>query len=215
MAVSDVPTVVGAARNAIAQRLMDSLLHDVRNPLNALSINLDVLTEKIRRELGEIPAAQEKNLKVMREQIFRVDAIMKQFAEYLAPRPDPTPAAIDASEVIKTTLSVLGHECRRQMIKVRQMIEPDLKVHGAGSSVRFVVLQSLFRGVSRAGQEGELDVVFQREGDRALLRIKDSGKEPAEPFGDTARVAIEALTAELSGEVRINGPEVQIHLPLV
>ena len=82
--VSDVQTVVGAARNAVAQRLMDSLLHDVRNPLNALSINLDVLTEKIRRELGEIPAAQEKNLKVMREQIFRVDAVLRQFADFMA-----------------------------------------------------------------------------------------------------------------------------------
>src|SRR5687767_9977504 len=49
---------IGAARQAANQRLMDSLLHDVRNPLNALSINLDVLTEKIRREHGEIPAAQ-------------------------------------------------------------------------------------------------------------------------------------------------------------
>ena len=32
--------------------LMDSLLHDVRNPLNALAINLEVLAEKLKGETG-------------------------------------------------------------------------------------------------------------------------------------------------------------------
>ena len=49
-AVTSVPAVqegpdpvVGAARYVAVPTLMDSLLHDVRNPLNALSINLEVL----------------------------------------------------------------------------------------------------------------------------------------------------------------------------
>ncbi len=39
--------VVDAARYGAVPTLMDSLLHDVRNPLNALSIHLDVLTAKL------------------------------------------------------------------------------------------------------------------------------------------------------------------------
>ena len=204
---------VGAARNAITHRLIDSLLHDVRNPLNALSINLDVLTEKLRREQGEIPPTQEKNLKVMREQIFRVDGILKQFADFMAPRPDPVRGAVDLSEAVKQALQILGHECRRAMVKVRQMIEPDLKTAGASGAVRFLTLQLLFRALMRAGTEGEVDVTLQREASTAVLRIRDGSTEPREPFPHAA-AALTALAAELGGEVRFNGCEAQLLLPL-
>ncbi|MBX5480351.1 MAG: HAMP domain-containing histidine kinase [Myxococcaceae bacterium] len=207
-------TAVGAARHLVSQRLMDSLLHDVRNPLNALSINLDVLTEKVRRELGEIPASQEKNFKVMREQIFRVDAILKQFAEFLAARPDAPGVPADLSDLVRQVLVVLGHECRRQMIKVRQMVEPDLKVGAPASTLKFLVLQAIFRGVVRAGPEGELDVILQRDGARATLWVKDGAPEGVEPF-ENARAALTALSAEIGAELRIGGAEVQMVFPIL
>lgn len=213
VARGDEEIAVAAARQAVSQRLIDSLLHDVRNPLNALSINLDVLTEKIRREQGEIPATQEKNLKVMREQIFRVDGILKQFAEFMFPRPDAAPATLDLSDVVRQVLGVLGHECRRAMIKVRQMVEPDLRVRALPPTVRFIVVQVLLRAIVRAGQEGEVDITLQRDGDRALLRIKDSAPEMHEPFVH-ASVALTTMCAECSAELRLNVSEVQLQMPL-
>lgn len=210
-AESDV--TVAAARQAVTQRLMDSLLHDVRNPLNALSINLDVLTEKLRREQGEIPATQEKNLKVMREQVFRVDGILKQFSEFMVYRPDPI-GPVDLSETVKQALIILGHECRRAMVKVRQMIEPDLRVSGSAGALRFLVVQSLFRAILRAGNEGEVDITFQRQDGHVLLRIRDSAGEGAEPFAQ-AEPALERMCADASATLRINGNELQILFPLV
>lgn len=204
---------VSAARQAITHRLVDSLLHDVRNPLNALSINLDVLTEKLRREHGAISPGQEKNLKVMREQIFRVDGILKQFAEFMAPRPDATRAPVDLSEAVRQAMQLLAHECRRSMLRVRQMIEPDLKTLGSSATVRFLALQLLFRGVARAGVEGELDVTLQREGAGAVLRVRDGSADAREPFPQ-ARSALGTVAAETGGEVRINGSEAQLFLPL-
>lgn len=204
---------VGAARNALVQRLVDSLLHDVRNPLNALSINLDVLTEKIRRDLGEVPASQEKNLKVMREQIFRVDGILRQFAEFLAPRRDPSRSVFDVSEIVKQALSVLGHECRRAMVKVRQMIEPDLKTSGDAAALRFLAVQVLLRGVIRAGAEGELDVTLQREERGIALRVRDGGGDPREPFAHAA-LALQQVASRLGGSAEMEGSEARIFLPL-
>lgn len=209
---TDQDVSVGAARSAMSRRLVDSLLHDVRNPLNALSINLDVLTEKLRREQGEIPPTQEKNLKVMREQIFRVDAILKHFSEYLAPRADGA-THVDVSAVVQDVIGVLGHECRRSMIKVRQMVEPDLHSPSAPGTVRLIALQGMFRAVVRAGAEGEVDVTLQREGDCAVLRIKDSAATDAEPFRH-APDALRALAAECGAEVRLSQNEFSILLPL-
>lgn len=203
---------VGAARDALTHRLMDSLLHDARNPLNALSINLDVLTEKLRREQGEIPASQEKNLKVMREQIFRVDGILKQFSEFIVPRADAA-SSCDFSDTVKQVLVVLGHECRRAMIKVRQMVEPDLRVEGSTPSLRFIALQAVFRAIARAGNEGEIDVTLQRDGSRALLRVKDGCADAREPFTHAVS-ALESSCAEVGAELRVSGNEVQVLLSL-
>src|SRR5713101_3800607 len=38
---------VQAALNGLALKLVDSLFHDARNPLNAIAIHLEVLTEKM------------------------------------------------------------------------------------------------------------------------------------------------------------------------
>ncbi len=208
---------IDAARGALNQRLMDSLLHDVRNPLNAFSINLDVLTEKIRREHGEIPAAQEKNLRVMREQIFRMDGILKHFAEFMgAPRQVGlhSSGAVDLSAALADVVTLLGHESRRAMIKVRQMVEPGLKVSAGLDDLRFLAMQAVYRALSRAGTEGEVDVTLQRDGERALLRVKDGHPDAFfEPFPH-APDALRAVAERAGAEVRIAGAETVITLPL-
>jgi signal transduction histidine kinase len=106
---------------------MDSLLHDVRNPLNALSINLEVLSEKLKGEAGEVPASQAKNLKAMRDQIQRVDGILRQFTEFIVLRGGAAGEA-GLSEVAKRSLEVLAHESRRRRLKVQTAIEPNVSV---------------------------------------------------------------------------------------
>jgi signal transduction histidine kinase len=205
---------VDAARGILNQRLMDSLVHDVRNPLNALSINLDVLVEKLRREQGEIPDTQQKNLRVMREQIFRVDGLLKHFGEHMGlPRGTEGPTC-DLSEALGQVVELLGHETRRAMIKVRQMVEPGLTVRGKRDDVRFLAMQALFRGIGRAGEEGELDLSLQRDGQRAALRIRDGNPDPAfEPFVHAVG-ALHSVAHTVSGEVRVAGNEALIILPL-
>lgn len=204
---------IDAAQMAAMNRLMDSLLHDVRNPLNALSINLDVLVEKLRRDQGEIPPGQEKNLKVMREQIHRVDGVLRQFAEFMAPR-DEGQGEVDLSAVVSQALVVLGHEGRRSMVKVRQLVEPQLLLATASlPQVRTLVLQGIFRAILRAGTQGEVDVTLQAQDGLALLRVKDSSTGAEEPL-DHVATAVGAIAFGLGGTAVVSGPELSVTLPL-
>src|SRR5216683_7477105 len=82
---SDDDRVVGAARYELTSRLMESFLHEARNPLNVLSINVDVLTQRLKTPTAS--QSHDKYLRAMREQIQRVDTIMRDFAEFLSPEP--------------------------------------------------------------------------------------------------------------------------------
>ena len=206
--------LVDAAQNVTTMRLVDSMLHDVRNPLNALSINLDVLTERVRRELGELPPAQEKNFRVMREQIHRIDAILREYLEFISPRSDTSQGQVDLSDATLRALKVLGHECRRSMVRVRQLVEPGLRVASTDvGAVRVAAMQILFRAILRAGQEGEVDVTLQRDGASAVLRVRDSLADPSEPFAYGAS-ALDLLCARLGAEVRRTGSEFVMSMPL-
>ena len=110
--------MIRSVRWSAAARLMDSLVHDVRNPLNALAINVEILQEKLARAAGgEVPASQAKNLQAMREQVARVNADAGRLRRFLAPSPT-TPAALSLSTTVRDAVAVLGHAGRRARVKV-------------------------------------------------------------------------------------------------
>ncbi len=172
--------VVGAARYAAVPALMESLLHDVRNPLNALSINLEVLTEKLKAETGAVVPSQEKNLRAMREQIQRVDALLRQFTDFLVIRGGAGEASL--SELAKRSIEVLGHESRRHRLKVQTAIEPDVRVRiPETGELGFFLVQALMRAFGRSPLGAEVLVTVRTEEGKAVLEVKDTASSSEEP----------------------------------
>jgi signal transduction histidine kinase len=59
-------------------KVAGSVAHEIRNPLNALFLNADLLEEELR-EAGELPSAIDDLLRVMREEIERLNEIIKNY----------------------------------------------------------------------------------------------------------------------------------------
>jgi K+-sensing histidine kinase KdpD len=190
-AVSNVPAVqegmdpvVGAARYGAVPTLMDSLLHDVRNPLNALSINLEVLSEKLKAETGQVPPSQEKNIKAMRDQIQRVDGILRQFSDFIVLR-GGSPGVAALSEVAKRSMEVLAHESRRRRLKLNIAIEPDLQVRMQDTSeLSFFLVQTLLRAFGCSETGAEVGISARVEGAHVVLEVTDAATGAAEQAPD-------------------------------
>jgi phosphoglycerate-specific signal transduction histidine kinase len=208
-AVTSVPAVqeasdpvVGAARYSAVPTLMDSLLHDVRNPLNALSINLEVLSEKLKGETGEVPPSQAKNIKAMRDQIQRVDGILRQFSEFIVLR-GGSAGEVVLSDVAKRSLEVLAHESRRRRIKLQTTIEPDLRVRLQDTSeLSFFLVQALLRAFSRTEAGMEVAVTVRAEGSQAVLEVTDSAGSAPESAPDVV-AALGLRCAQLGVDFQI------------
>ncbi|GHG76620.1 HAMP domain-containing histidine kinase [Comamonas sp. JC664] len=181
--------VVGAARYVAVPTLMDSLLHDVRNPLNALAIHLEVLAEKLKAETGQVPPSQEKNLKAMRDQIQRVDGILKLFSDFVVFRGGSAGAA-DLSEATTRALGVLGHEGRKRRVQVQSAVEAGVQVQLEDTSeLGFFLVQALLRAFRRAENGGTVRVTVRGEATSAVLEVEDSAGPGAEPLPES----VEAL----------------------
>jgi signal transduction histidine kinase len=193
-----------AASQAVTPLLVESLLHDTRNPLNALAINLEVLNEKLKDELGAVDPALEKNLRAMREQVFKVDLILRTFSEFLVVGSPAMLSELSLSDVLERALEVLGHEVRKQRVKMKVDVEKGVAVRmDDPAALRFLAYHAVLRALARSEAGGEVQVALRRTGDRALLRVQDGGGE-GEPT-PLSRPAMEALGRARSVEVSVHG----------
>jgi signal transduction histidine kinase len=180
--------VVDAARYGAVPTLMDSLLHDVRNPLNALSIHLEVLTEKLKGETGQVPPSQEKNLKAMREQIQRVDAILRRFTDCLV--------------------------SRKRRLQVRPTVAPGVRARLADTGeLGFLVVQALMRAYGRSEQGAEVTVAVRAEDSRAVLEVVDATNVSAENAPEVV-AALELRCAQLGVELQLRAGTCRLTFPL-
>jgi K+-sensing histidine kinase KdpD len=204
---------IDAAHSQACRALMDSLLHDVRNPLNALSINLDVVHEKVKRGgSGSLAQATQKNVLAMREQIRRVDGVLRSFADFLAP-PDDPPTKVHFSEWVTRAIDLAVYEARRSQVRIRPLIEPGVYLADAdGASARLMALLPVLRGVKRAVAGSEIAVTLSQTPRTLSLQVNDGQAESGEPLQD-ALGALQLLTARYRGDVRAASAECTVTLP--
>jgi signal transduction histidine kinase len=170
------PAVQRAFFEASSQ-LVDGLVHDARNPLNALAINLEVLTDKISETSASAPT--EKNVRAMREQIARIDEILRRFADFLAPKPGG-PAQARLSEIVQSAVEVTAHQARKKRIRVSAQVQPGVTAPVEQAwSAHFLTLQAILRAIAGAEPGSEIEVALSRheKGEIAFSVIGASGKQ--------------------------------------
>jgi len=202
--------LIRAVRWSSAVRLMESLVHEVRNPLNALAINVEILCEKLARASGgEVPPTQAKNLQAMREQIGRVNGLLGDFARFLAPPPG-APTVLSLSAVLNDALAILGHVTRRARVRVAADV-PDGQAAVAAmdpSALSFLVLVPVLRAVERTPDGEQLRVWVRDEGTRIVLHVQDGGREESE---DTElEQALAATASEYGAEFHVRGSQLRL-----
>jgi signal transduction histidine kinase len=189
---------------------MESLVHDVRNPLNALAINVEILQEKLSRAAGgEVPPGQAKNLQSMREQIARVNGMLGEFARFLAPAP-AAPAVLSLSSVVKDALAVLGHAGRRARVRVAVDVPDGQSAVEAmdPSALGFLALVSVLRAVERTPEDGLVRVSVRDEGARIVLHVQDGGREEGED--SEVEQALAEAAREYGAEIHVRGSQLRL-----
>jgi HAMP domain-containing protein len=99
--------LAAAEKRAEIGHLAAGLAHEIKNPLNALSLGLDVLR---RRHSPEDPAARQEytgRIETLREEINRLTTLINSFLAFGKPL-NMTPAPTDMGDLVAATLSDLS-----------------------------------------------------------------------------------------------------------
>jgi signal transduction histidine kinase len=165
-----------ADRMAYIGTLAAGLAHEIRNPLNSLNLNMQLLEEEIRHGC-EVPGGR-RLLSITRQEIGRLERLVTDFLLYARPRP------LDLEDLPPGEL----------LERVRELMAAELQARGArlsvvdgsgGALVRVdpaqitQLLLNLLRNALAAteggGRRPELVLAARLEGNRLALSVEDNG----------------------------------------
>jgi len=188
-------------RLAIAAR---TLAHEVKTPLNALAIHLEVLRNKVSAE-GDADAQSERSLSALDSSVRQVDRLVRDFTDYSAPVTMER-KSIDVADVLHTSLEAIGSACAVKKINLSKNIIPGpWPIQGDASRLR-QSFDNLLRNAMEAQPDGgEILVSAKQSGNELVVDISDAG--PGVPierrselfeFGRTTKVGGSGIGLPLS-----------------
>lgn len=157
-------------RMAVAAR---TLAHEVRTPLNALAIHLELLRNA--SQASDNSTQQEKSMATLDTSIRQVDRLIRDFSDYTAPvtmQREP----LDLSTILGASLEAIKAPCTGQNIAlIHDLSLGPWPLKGDATRLR-QVFDNLLRNAMEAQPEGgTIRIAAQINGSRLTIDFHDSG----------------------------------------
>ena len=163
-----------AERLAAVGRISAQITHEVRNPLNALGLNAELLAEELEALPGGAPAARALCAAISRE-VDRLNALTEEYLRFArAPR---TPGGRhDPAELVGNLLDFLAPELAAARIEVRREVQAGVPaIRGDEARLRAVLLNLVRNAREAMPGGGTLTVAARRAEGGVELTVGDTG----------------------------------------
>ena len=184
---------VPVQRLAIAAR---TLAHEVKTPLNALAIHLEVLRGRATTDDGNNEQS-ERSIAALESSIRQVDRLVRDFTDYSAPvAMEKKP--IDVAEVLNTSLEALSASCSVKKIQLsKHLAAGPWPLEGDATRLRQTFDNLLRNAMEPQPDGGEIDVAASSNGQELIVDISDAG--PGMPLERRAEMFEFGKTTKIGG----------------
>ncbi len=181
------------AMQAIALvRLAGSVAHEVKNPLNAMALQLALLGDKIEAN-GPLASSCAGNLVSLKNQIGRINEVVRRYLDVA----DPTPSgAFDAGSLLADVANIFSHEARRRHISLACQAGPGtVRASGDPERAARLLLGLLWSAVSGTPSGGRLLARVASTATEAVLSVEHTRGIPDPALGWVLEVVAAAAPA--------------------
>jgi signal transduction histidine kinase len=156
--------------------LAAGVAHELGNPLNSLTIHLQLIERKLKKlRDSKESAALAESIQVCQGEVTRLDGIIRNFLEALRPSP-PDLAEVNVVEVIEDVLRFQGKELTDRGLKVEGELPGTTPVIMADRNQLKQVFFNLIKNAMEAMQPGgTLGIRVRADDDSVFIRLADTG----------------------------------------
>ncbi len=153
-------------------RLTSGVAHEVKNPLNAMTIHLELLRER----LGAAGEGVRENLDVIGSEIKRLDRAVQGFLKFVRPQ-ELTLAAVDLNELLRGLEALLQPEWQPSGVRFVTDLDPRIfSIRGDEELLRQAFLNMLLNACQAMPDGGTIRIATALEqGESARITIADEG----------------------------------------
>ncbi|HET7185972.1 MAG TPA: ATP-binding protein [Terriglobales bacterium] len=158
-------------RLAAIGRLTSGVAHEVRNPINAIMVHLEVLREKIK----QIDPESRRHMDVISSEIQRLDRVVQTLVDFTKPV-ELRLSDADLRRIVEDVSVLAAPEASRQGVTVRCDLPPDpLTIKADADLVKQAVLNIALNGIQAMPGGGALQLVARRDDHLIEVEVRDQG----------------------------------------
>lgn len=158
-------------RMAAIGRLTSGVGHEVKNPINAIVVHLELL----RNKLGDTNGAASRHLEVIESEIRRLDRVVQTLVDFSRPV-ELQLREQDLRQVIGDVLALAGDELStRHVVLESNMPSSPLMAYVDADLMKQAVLNVIQNGAQAMSEGGRLRVTLEEDKKMAVLRVQDEG----------------------------------------
>jgi len=159
-----------STRLAAISRLTGGVAHEIKNPLNAMALHLEILRSKLTgsEEVG-------KEMDVIGGEIARLDRVVKTFLDFTRPV-DLRPQDLNLVELARQVAALVWPQAERTRVSV-ELDAPvsQAMIRGDEDLLKQAMLNVISNGIEAMKEGGRLRIGVEREGQEVVLIIADQG----------------------------------------
>jgi signal transduction histidine kinase len=172
-------------RLAAVGRISAQITHEIRNPLNAIGLNAELLAEELAKT-RDAPADASQLVASISREVDRLEAVAEGYLHF-ARLPKPSLARIDLNEVAEGLLGFLGPELQAGGVEVERELAPvPLPLRGDEGQLRAVLLNLVRNSREAMPSGGRVTLRTRRDRDAVVAEVADTGG--GIPPGDLTRI---------------------------
>ena len=155
-----------SSRLAAISRLTGGVAHEIKNPLNAMALHLEVLRSRLDTEQPE--------LEVIAREIKRLDNVVKTFLNFNRPI-ELQARPLDLDEVVQQVLALVSVDAEAKNIHIETELTDKLWLNGDPDLLKQAILNVVNNGLEAMSEGGKLVIRTEWIADECQIRVTDAG----------------------------------------
>lgn len=158
-------------RLAAIGRLTSGVAHEVKNPINAIVVHLELLREKMR----QVDPDTRRHLDIIGSEIHRLDRVVETLVDFNRPV-DFRLSSFDLRRLVDEVAMLASPEAALLGVKIDTHLGSDaLLVKADNDLVKQALLNVVLNGVQAMANGGTLTIVASRDDAAASIEVRDQG----------------------------------------